>query len=358
MDGMVNKPSSRTFSMGGRMTGDGYPPLVIAEIGINHEGSLEKAMKMVEDAAGVGCECVKFQCHIIDDEMVPNDVIPANATESIWDIMQRCALTRDEEIQLRRRVEELGMIFLSTPFSRAAADRLNAIGVTAFKIGSGECNNLPLLRHIAAFQKPVIMSTGMNDIQSVARSAAVFKDAAVPVALLHCTSVYPTPHRLVRLGAITQMRTEFPDTVIGLSDHTVDNYACFGATALGAGILERHFTSDKAWKGPDIPISMTPPELKMLIEGSRAIFEASGGEKGPVPEEDPTIQFAFASVVAIRNIAAGKALTMDNIWIKRPGTGEIPASRFNDLIGRVARRQIMKDEQLAWKDIHPALPEV
>lgn len=348
---MVNIASSRVFRIGDRLIGDDYPPFVIAEIGINHEGSLEKAFTMVEAAAAAGCECVKFQTHIITDEMIPNAVIPANASESIWDIMNRCALPLEDEIALKAGVEELGMIFLSTPFSRAAADRLNAMDVKAFKIGSGECNNIPLLKHIAGFKKPVILSTGMNDLASVARSVSVFRNSDIPVALLHCTSIYPTPHNLVRLGALSEMRKTFPELVIGLSDHTTDNYACLGAVALGARILERHFTSYKNWPGPDIPISMDPADLKDLIKGSHAIFEASGGNKTVLNEEAPTIKFAFASAVAISDIRKGEALTPDNIWVKRPGTGEIPADMYDRLLGRHAARDIPADAQLRWNDL-------
>ena len=150
----------------GRKLGSAHEPLVIAEIGINHEGSFKKAIKLIDAAAGVGCECVKFQTHIIEDEMIPNDVIPGNATESIWDIMKRCALTAEEEAKLKKYTESKNMIFLSTPFSRAAAERLYELEVGMYKIGSGECNNYPLVEHIAKYGKPIILSTGMNDFRS------------------------------------------------------------------------------------------------------------------------------------------------------------------------------------------------
>ena len=157
----------KKFKIGNREISDNTAPFVIAEIGINHEGSIDKAVQMVDDAADAGCECAKFQCHIIEDEMIPNDVIPGNADESIWDIMARCRLSYDETVKLKEYVESKGMIYLSTPFSRAAANRLETLGVEAYKIGSGECNNYPLVSHIASFGKPIILSTGMNDIASV-----------------------------------------------------------------------------------------------------------------------------------------------------------------------------------------------
>ncbi|MFA5149998.1 MAG: N-acetylneuraminate synthase family protein [Candidatus Omnitrophota bacterium] len=335
--------------IGNRKIGSIYPPLVIAEIGINHEGSLDKAIQMIDSASGVGCECVKFQTHVIEDEMVPNTVIPGNADESIWDIMKRCALSEKEEEKLKEYAESKEMIFLSTPFSRAAAVRLEKMKVVAYKIGSGECNNYPLVEHIASYGKPVILSTGMNNMDSIARSVSIFRKFKISFALLHCTSIYPTSYDKVRLGALNELRSIFPDAVIGLSDHSLSNYPCLGAAALGASILERHFTSDKSWPGPDIPISASPEELKELIIGSRIIHQALGGSKTVLQEEQPTIDFAYACVVAIRDIATGEKFTMDNIWVKRPGTGEIKAEYFNEVLSKNARTNIKKDSQIKWE---------
>jgi sialic acid synthase SpsE len=346
----------KELTINGRAIGAEHPPFVIAEIGINHEGSFDKAVQMVDDARAAGCECAKFQSHVIEDEMIPNRVVPGNAKESIWDIMSRCALGEDEEIRLKRYVEDKGMIYLSTPFSRAAADRLERMGAPAYKIGSGECNNYPLVDHIAAFGKPVILSTGMNDLASVARSVAILRARKVPYALLHCTSMYPTPYDKVRLGAIAEMGERFPDAVLGLSDHSLGNYTCFAAVALGASILEKHFTSDKTWPGPDVPISIDPRELGELVHGSKAIFEALGGRKEILPEEQPTIDFAYACVVTLRDIAAGEVLSRQNLWVKRPGTGEIKAAHYEGVIGKRAHRALRMNEQLRWSDV--GSPEV
>ncbi len=329
-----------------RIVGSAYPPLVIAEIGINHEGEIAKAIRMVDDAAAVGCECVKFQCHLVDDEMIPNKVIPGNATESIWDIMNRCTLSAEEEHFLKNYTESKGMIYLSTPFSRAAAVRLEAMGVCAYKIGSGECNNYPLVEHIARYGKPVILSTGMNNLEQIDRSVAILRNNRVPFALMHCTSIYPTPPEKVRLGALGELRQAFSDTVIGLSDHSLTNYPCLAAAALGASILERHFTSDKNWPGPDIEISMDPSELRELIRGSRIIHKALGGHKTILPEEQPTIDFAYACVVSIAPIKAGELFTIENIWVKRPGTGEIKAVEYDQLLGKRSALDIPANVQL------------
>ncbi len=337
--------------IGNRQIGSAYTPFVIAEIGINHDGDIDKAILMIDDAYAVGCECVKFQCHVIDDEMIPNDVIPGNADESIWDIMSRCAFSEEEDRRLKTYVESKGMIYLSTPFSRAAAIRLESMNILAYKIGSGECNNYPLIKHIASYGKPIILSTGMNDITSISSAADIIHEAKIPLAILHCTSMYPTPYDKVRLGALQDLREAFPDVVIGLSDHSIGNYTCYGAIALGASIIEKHFTSDKSWLGPDIPISMDPNELSELIKGSTAIYQALGGTKSILYEEKPTIDFAYACIVAIRDIAPGEQLTVDNIWVKRPGTGEIKAISFDELLGKTAKQSIKKNEQIKWKQI-------
>ena len=339
------------IKIGDRIIGKNYPPFVIPEVGINHEGSFLKAKTMIRDAYKCGAECIKFQCHIIEDEMIKNDVIPANAKESIWNIMKRCSLTEEEEIKLKEYTEKLGMIYLSTPFSREAANRLEKMGVCAYKIGSGECNNLPLIKHIASFGKPVILSTGMNNIRSIRKSVSILKRAKIDFALLHTTSMYPTPYDKVRLGALDDLKLNFPNVTIGLSDHSIGNYTCFAAIPYGALILEKHFTSNKKWKGPDIPVSIDPKELKQLIEGSAAIKQALDGKKTILNEEQPTIKFAYASVVTTENIKKNDFFTEKNIWVKRPGTGEIPALQYDNILKKRAKKNIPKNKQLSYSDI-------
>jgi N-acetylneuraminate synthase len=223
--------------------------------------------------------------------------------------------------------------------------------VPAYKIGSGECNNYPLVKHIASFGKPVILSTGMNDVESIRPSVEILRAAHVPYALTHCTSMYPTPYNKVRLGAIGDLANAFPDAVLGLSDHSLGNYTCYAAVALGARILEKHFTSDKTWPGPDVPISMDPRELAELVNGSRAIFEALGGSKSILEEERPTIDFAYACVVTTKPLAEGEAYSADNVWVKRPGTGEIKAKDYERLLGRKAARALPINAQVRWADV-------
>jgi N-acetylneuraminate synthase len=336
----------------GRKIGVDYPPLVIAEIGINHEGSLKVAKEMVDSAYRAGAEVVKHQTHIVEDEMssAAKHVIPGNANISIYEIMERCALNEQDELELKEYVEGKGMIFISTPFSRAAANRLHKFNVSAYKIGSGECNNYPLLEHISQFGKPIILSTGMNTIESVKKAVAIFDKYQVPHALLHTTNLYPTPSRLVRFGAMIELHEAFPNKVFGLSDHTLNNNACIGAVALGASILERHFTDTIQRTGPDIVCSMDEKACTELIKDTKEVWQMRGGKKEPSKEEQVTIDFAFATVCTIAPITKGDILTKDNIWVKRPGTGKILAEHFKSLIGKVALRDIENNVQLDYSD--------
>ena len=348
---MTQNPS---FKIGTRLVGADYPPLVIAEIGINHEGSITVAKEMVDAAFRAGVEVVKHQTHIVSDEMsaAAKRVIPGNADVSIYEIMERCSLDEADELELKNYVESKGMIFISTPFSRAAAERLKKFDIPAYKIGSGECNNYPLLEHIASFGKPVILSTGMNTVESIRKAVAIFDAHKVPVALLHTTNLYPTPIHLVRFGAMVEMHDAFPDKVFGLSDHTLNNNACLGAVALGASILERHFTDHMNRTGPDIVCSMDEQACRELIVSSAEMAQMRGGTKEPAKEEQVTIDFAFATVCTIAEIKKGDVFTKDNIWVKRPGTGKILADRFDEILGKRATKDIAFDEQLIWEDIN------
>ena len=342
------------ITIAGRKIGPAHPPVVVAEIGINHEGNLTTAYEMVDAAKRAGVEVVKHQTHVVEDEMsgAAKQVVPGNAKVSIYEIMERCALSEGDERKLKDYVESKGMIFMSTPFSRAAAERLRKMNVPAYKIGSGECNNYPLLKHIASFGKPMVLSTGMNTIDSVRKAVDIFEAARVPYALMHTTNLYPTPPHLVRLGAMVELANAFPKAVVGLSDHTTNNVACLGAVALGASILERHFTDRMDRVGPDIVCSMDEQRCRELIEQSRILHSELGGTKAPATEEQVTIDFAFATVVTIAPIKAGEPFTMKNLWVKRPGTGSIPAERFESVLGKRASRDLPADTHLADADFN------
>ena len=343
----------RELVIGNIRIGEGQSPLVIPEIGINHNGSLQVAKEMVDAAARAGARIVKHQTHVVDDEMAPcaKEVKPGNADISIYEVMSRAALNADEEKQLKEYVESKGMVFLSTPFSRAAANRLEKMDVLAYKIGSGELNNYPLIEHIAYFGKPMIVSTGMNDMASIERALDILERKNVPYALMHTTNLYPTPPRLVRLGAMQEMMRTFPNIPIGLSDHTLNNNACIAAISMGAKVVERHFTDRMDRNGPDIICSMDEAGLKELLLAAQEVPQMLGGSKQAAPEEQVTQNFAFATVVTIRPVKKGETFTKENIWVKRPGTGEISAADFENVLGKCAADDIPSDTQLCWKSL-------
>lgn len=341
------------FSIRGVPIGEYHPPIVVAEIGINHEGSLETALEMADAALDAGLTFIKHQTHIPDAEMSheAKSIKPGNADVSIFEVIERCTLSEANEKILMDHVNDRGGIFFSTPFSREAADRLAQWDVPLFKIGSGECHNYPLVEHIASFGKPVILSTGMNTIQSVSPSVEILRDAGVPFALLHTTNLYPTPNHLIRLGGLSALGEAFPDAVVGLSDHSTSNSACIASVALGARILERHFTDSRSRPGPDIPCSMTPQEARELQQASHEVFEASGGSKGPAEEEAVTIAFAFASVVVTQDLNPGDVLGPTNLWVKRPGGGDFGPQDLTQLYGKKVTESLSAGYQLSRTSI-------
>ncbi len=341
----------KSFFIGDIEIGGTAKPLVIPEIGINHNGSLKVAKEMVLSAHRAGARLIKHQTHIVEDEMAgaAKKVIPGNADISIYEIMAGCALNQEEEREMMRYTEELGMVFLSTPFSRAAAERLEDMGVKAYKIGSGEMNNYPLLDYVASFGKPMIVSTGMNDLKSIDKAVNVLEKRGVDFALLHTTNLYPTAPGQVRLGAMQAMMKAYPEVPAGLSDHTLNNNSCIAAMALGAKVVERHYTDTLDREGPDIVCSMDETALHELLQAAEEVPQMLGGTKEALPAEQVTIDFAFATAVTIAPIRAGEIFTKENLWVKRPGTGEIPAEEFEKILGRRAKIDLGKDVQLEWK---------
>lgn len=341
------------MKIGTREVGPGHPPLVIAEIGINHGGSLEVAKEMVRLAALSGCECIKHQTHILEDEMTEEakQIFPPNADVSIWHVMEACALSLDDERSLKAYTESLGMIYLSTPFSRAASDFLESLDVCAYKIGSGEADNLPLIRHIARKGKPVILSTGMQTIETMRASVAILDAAGVDYALLECTNLYPSPPEIVSLQGVTDLKAAFPRAVVGFSDHSIGPEMALASVALGACILERHYTDSRYRKGPDIINSMDPSELRHLIDRSREIWIAANNPKRRTEAEEPVYRFARASVVADRDLAAGHVIAESDIWARRPGSGEIAGYDFDKVLGKRLTRSVTRNTQLKWSDL-------
>ena len=342
------------MKIGNRSIGPNEPPLVIAEIGINHGGDLDVAKNMVDLIASSGCECVKHQTHIIEDEMTEEakSIFPPNADKSIWDVMKECSLTLDEEKELKKHAENLGLIWISTPFSRKAVDFLDHIDVPAFKIGSGEADNLPLINHIAKKGKPIIMSTGMQSIQSLKNSVEILENSQVEYALLECTNLYPSPPEIVSLKGIEELKEAFPKALVGFSDHSIGPEMALASVALGACIVERHFTDTRYRNGPDISCSMDPAELRLMIDRSVEIYKAVNNPKQRTTPEEDIYKFARASVVADKDMPAGHIITEKDIWARRPGSGEIPGYKYHDVIGKKLRLAVKKNHQLEWSNFH------
>ena len=336
-----------------RIISNDSKPLIIPEIGINHGGKIETAFKIIDAAKKAGAEIIKHQTHTIDDEMSneAKKIKPGNSRDNIFSIIKKNSLMEEEEYKLFKYVEKNKMIFLSTPFSRNAVDRLIKFGVSAFKIGSGEMSNFPLLDYVSKFKKPLIVSTGLHNIKQVKKTFSFLKKKNTKFALLHTTNIYPTANNLVRLGAMTELQLSFPEALFGLSDHTLTNHACFGAVAMGASILERHYTDSMKREGPDIINSMDPKAAKELVEGSKILKMERGGSKGPIEEEKPVIDFAYASVVTIKDIKQGEIFSKENLWVKRPGSGPLFASDFKNILGKKASKNIIQDSHLKHTDI-------
>ena len=340
------------MKIGNREISANHPPLVIAEIGINHGGDLEVAKNMVCLAAAAGCECVKHQTHIVEDEMTDEakSIFPPNADVSIWDVMAQCALSQEDEAELKRYTEDLGLIWISTPFSRAAADFLETLDVPAYKIGSGEADNLPLIRHIAKKGKPVIMSTGMQTIDTIRASVQILEDAGIEYALLECTNLYPSPPEIVSLQGVTDLKNAFPNAVVGFSDHSIGPEMALASVALGASILERHYTDTRYRKGPDISCSMDPAELRFLVDRSREIHTALMNPKQRTAPEEDVYRFARASVVADLDLPAGHTIAEADIWARRPGSGDIAGYDFDKVVGKTLKVAVTRNQQLKWSD--------
>ena len=347
---MVKKPFIKIDNI---KIGENFEPLIIPEIGINHNGDLNTAFKMVDAAKRAGAKIIKHQTHIPDDEMSEEakKIKPENSKRNIYNIIEDCSLSFEKEYKLTQYCKKKKIIFISTPFSFKAVDRLVKFNVPIFKIGSGEIFNFPLLDYISKFKKKLIISSGMASIEQLKNTVSFLKKRNVDFAILHTTNLYPTPDNLIRLGSITQLREKFKNNIIGLSDHSSSNYSCFGAVALGASIIEKHFTDTFKRSGPDISCSIDEIGLKELIKGCNIISKQRFGDKNLLKEEQVTRNFAYASVVSRRKIEINEILSLKNITVRRPGTGDFGAAEFKNLLGKKVRSIIKKNTQIKKRDL-------
>jgi N,N'-diacetyllegionaminate synthase len=323
---------------------------VIAEIGNNHNGDVDLAEQLIEAAAETGADAVKFQTHIAAAEMLPTTPTPPHFDEPRWEFTKRMELSKDDHLRLKAYATERGLVFFSSPFSVEAVELLEEVDVPAYKIASGELTNPPLLEAVAATAKPVLLSSGMSGIEDVERAARILRADGSDLLVLQCTSNYPCPPELVNLRAMTAMGERL-DAPYGLSDHTADIYTSIAAVALGAVAVEKHFTLDKAAYGPDHHASLTPDELRRLVEGVRQVELAMGtGIKERDPALDPARATFEKSIVARIAIPEGAVLEREMLTTKRPGDG-ISALRLEEIVGRRAARALEPDHKLQEADL-------
>ncbi len=341
---------TRSMDIGGRQVGPGNPAFLIAEIGNNHDGSVRQAERLIDAAAEAGADAVELQTHIADAEMLPSTPTPPHFDEPRFEFTKRMELDRGQHEALKAFAEERGLVFFSSPFSVEAVELLEGLGVPAYKVGSGEVTNPPLLRAIAATGKPVIISTGMSGLEDVKAAVAILREGGTDVLVLQCSSRYPCPPEHVNLRAMDTLRDEL-GVPVGLSDHTPTIHTAIAAVALGAVAIEKHFTLSKRLYGPDHHASLTPDELAELVTAVRTVEAALGsGEKERDPELDPARATFEKSVVSRVKIPEGATIEESMLTTKRPGSG-IPATRFDDVVGRRAARAIEENELVAEADL-------
>lgn len=336
--------------IGTRELGDPMPPLVVAEIGNNHDGSVRQAERLIDAAAEAGADAVKLQTHIADAEMLESTPTPPHFDEPRYAFTRRMELSLADHRQLKARADEHGLLLFSAPFSVEAVELLEEVGVPAYKVASGEVTNPPLLRAVAATGKPVLLSSGMSGLDEVSAAFALLREGGAEVLVLQCTSSYPCPPEQVHLRAMVAMGERL-GCLYGLSDHAEGIWASVGAAALGAAVVEKHFTLSKRLYGPDHHASLEPTELAELVRAVRTVHAALGDEEKLRDPAHDAVRATFEkSVVSRVAIEAGAAIAPGMLTTKRPGTG-IPASRLEQVVGRRAARAIAANTLVSEDDL-------
>jgi N,N'-diacetyllegionaminate synthase len=339
-----------TINIAGTNIGLGQPTYIIAEACDNHMGDLSIAIEMARQAKLAGANAVKFQHHLPDEEMLPDAPMSDNFDEPLYEFLKKHALTLDQHIKIKIFCDQIGITYLCTPFSLAAAKELDPIGVPAYKIGSGEMTDIPSLVRIAEFKKPIIVSTGMATFEEIERTYNALVSRGVQLALLNCVSEYPPLYEDVNLRVISKMQDQFPKAVIGHSDHTPDLFTSYAAVTLGTCIIEKHVILDKRTPGPDQSVSIDFRDLAELVDGIRKVEASLGSEKFVHAKEQQIRTWAFRSIVSTRLIKAGELIEDSMIWSKRPGTG-IPSYRMDEVVGQYATQDIQNNTLISWEDI-------
>lgn len=348
------------MEISGRKIGEGYPCFIIAEACMNHMGRFDLAKELVRQSKEAGADAVKFQHHIADAEMLPDVQLPGGKKGALHAFLTAHSLSIGQHRELMALAKDLGIIYLCTPFSAQAAEQLHGIGLSAFKIGSGEMTNLLMLEYIAAWGKPMMVSTGMSALDEIDATYEALLAHRIPLALLNCVSEYPPRYEDMNLDCITTMKQRYPEAVIGHSDHSPNAYTSFLAAALGAHIIEKHVIVDKSHKSGDEAVSLDFRDFKGLVDGIRTIEAARGTKRLVHAEEKPTRDWAFHYAVAEQGLRAGTTISTEmirpgNIWAKRTGapTG-IPSYDVRKLIGKTVLCDIPANTPLRWKQFTPA----
>lgn len=341
----------KKIKIGNKEISDNNYPFFVAEAGINYDGNFEKCFKLIDAAKESGADAVKFQTHFAEEEMLDTKIMLAHSRkETVYDLMKKCELSLKKHQILKKYCEKKKLIFMSTPFSYVAAKLLNSLKIKLFKIGSGECNNLPLIEKVSKFNKPLIISTGMNSLKDIEKTYKHAKKYNSKIILMHCVSIYPTPASKTMLETIPLLKKKF-NCPVGFSDHSSDINLAIASISLGANIIEKHFTVSKNWSGPDISLSLTPERFKEMVVACKEVYLAKGVRNKMLKEELPVTKFAFASVVTIKKIKKGEKLTSKNIWVKRPGTGQIHAREYYKLLNKRVKKDLDTNKQLKYSDI-------
>lgn len=330
---------------------------IIAEIGINHDGSADKALQLIEAAKECGANIVKFQMHLPDEQMLADTAAAAYVKGSIYELLSKVSLSYDDFCKIKECCDDNGMEFMCTPFSNKAVDWLEKLGVKRYKIGSGELTKLDFIKYIAGKGKQVIFSTGMSTLDEVRGTLELLASYLDELVMMQCTSLYPPSYDQINLNVLDAYKDlirNYPNKKIalGFSDHSRDNYACLGAVAKGAVYIEKHFTLNKNDEGPDHAISADIADFKSLVREIRIMEQCCGKSvKEVYDEERPVIKMARHSLVLLRDVDAGDKLSEDNLGTKRPGDG-IPAAEYYDFLNKTAARSLKKNTLLQREDVN------
>lgn len=341
----------KSFQIAGKNVGGNAPAFIIAEACDNHMGNTQDALEMARLAKLAGADAVKYQHHLPDEEMLPDSPMSDNFSEPLYEFLKKHALTLEQHKIIKKYCDEIGILYLCTPFSWAAAKELEeTFSLPVYKIGSGEMTDIPSLVRISEFKKPMIVSTGMSTYEEIDRTYQALTKRGADLALMNCISEYPPVYEDVNLRVINEMEKRFPNAVIGHSDHTPDLFTCYAAVTLGAKIIEKHVILDKRTPGPDQSVSIDFHDLKQLVDGIRKVEASLGREKVVHTKEKQIRTWAFRSIVSTRTIKKGETITQDMIWSKRPGTG-IPSYKMDEVIGKTANDDIPENTLLSWEQL-------